>query len=126
MRAEARAEPCRDRLPHWKAVGLAKANRLGLEGPELRMGCQQVFSGTWRAELMSDAGNPGVSGHRGPPGPVLVPQLCCPRATRGSSKEPPPTQTETPDDPQSCVLRLHSLPHFLKDSGQVARPVRLK
>lgn len=106
---------------------MAKANRLGLEGPELRMGCQQVFSGTWRAQLMSDTGNPGMSGHRGPPGPVLVPQLCCPRATLGSRQEPPPTQTETPVDPRAMFSdSIHSLLHFLKDSGQVACPVRLK
>ena len=82
-----------------RALGLVKSDRLGLEGPELRTGCQRVSSGTWRAELLSDAGNPGAGGHRGPPGPVLVPQPCCPRATLGSGKEPPPTQTETPDNP---------------------------
>lgn len=86
------------------------------------MGTQHTSSGTWRAQLMSQTGNPHVWGHRGPLGPSPCPIALLPERelVPGSRKELPPAQTRSQMTLWRCVLKVHSLPRSVKDSRQIA------
>lgn len=91
------------------------------------MGCQQAFSATWKAELMSETGNPCSCRHTGSLRPSSRPKAMLPESwPRGIGQNSLPSKHTHQMTLWSHVLKIHPLPHLLKDSGQVGCPVRFK